>query len=72
MKNLSIIFLSLGLVLCIPYSMNLGAQSANENNKKQTYRKARVLQSSTAKQIQKVVEALEKVDEEGKEIPTFL
>ena len=71
MRNLSIIFLSLGLVLCIPYSMNLGAQSANENNKKQTYRKARVLQSSTAKQIQKVVEALEKVDEEGKEIPDF-
>ena len=58
--------------MIIPYSLNLDAQSASGNAKKQTYRKARVLQSSTAKKIQKVVEALERVDDEGKEDPDTL
>ncbi len=47
---------------------DLGAQSSDQ---KVTYKKARALQTSTAKRIVKVVEALERVDEEGKEDPDF-
>ena len=72
MKFLLRLSISLSLLMIIPYSLNLDAQSASGNAKKQTYRKARVLQSSTAKKIQKVVEALERVDDEGKEDPDTL
>ena len=48
--------------------IDLDAQS---QDKKVTYKKARALQTSTAKKIVKVVEALERVDEEGKEDPDF-
>ena len=44
---------------------------AQSQEKKVTYKKARALQTSTAKKIVKVVEALERVDEEGKEDPDF-
>ena len=47
---------------------DLGAQSQDQ---KVTYKKARALQTSTAKKIVKVVEALERVDENGKEDPDF-
>ena len=47
---------------------DLDAQSQDQ---KVTYKKARALQTSTAKKIVKVVEALERVDEEGKEDPDF-
>ena len=45
---------------------------AQSQDKKVTYKKARALQTSTAKKIVKVVEALERVDEEGKEDPDYL
>ncbi len=48
---------------------DLGAQSQDQ---KVTYKKARALQTSTAKKIVKVVEALERVDENGKEDPDFV
>ena len=47
---------------------DLGAQSQDQ---KVTYKKARALQTSTAKKIVKVVEALERLDENGKEDPDF-
>tara|TARA_B100000214_G_scaffold219878_1_gene159900 strand:+ start:362 stop:1783 length:1422 start_codon:yes stop_codon:yes gene_type:complete len=57
------IFFIFGLI-AVP--IELDAQS---QDKKVTYKKARALQTSTAKKIVKVVEALERVDEEGKEDP---
>ena len=45
---------------------------AQSQDKKVTYKKARALQTSTAKKVVKVVEALERVDEEGKEDPDYL
>ena len=59
------LFFVLSLVV-LPF--DLGAQSSDQ---KVTYKKARALQTSTAKKIVKVVEALERVDEEGKEYPEF-
>ena len=58
-------FFVLSLVV-LPF--DLGAQSSDQ---KVTYKKARALQTSTAKKIVKVVEALERVDEEGKEDPDY-
>ena len=52
----------------ISFPIEIDAQS---QEKKVTYKKARALQTSTAKKIVKVVEALERVDEEGKEDPDF-
>ena len=62
LRILSLLFV-LSLVT-VPF--DLGAQ-----DQKVTYKKARALQTSTAKKIVKVVEALERVDEEGKEDPDF-
>ena len=45
---------------------------AQSGDKNVTYKKARALQTSTAKKIVKVVEALERVDENGKEDPDFV
>ena len=42
---------------------HLNAQSADQKKKKPVYRKARVLQASTAKKIVKIVEALEQMDD---------
>ena len=62
-------FLSLFFILSMVVApFDLGAQSQDQ---KVTYKKARALQTSTAKKIVKVVEALERVDEEGKEDPDF-
>ena len=52
----------------ISFPIEIDAQS---QEKKVTYKKARALQTSTAKKIVKVVEALERVDEEGKEDPDY-
>ena len=54
-------------LVAVPF--DLGAQSQDQ---KVTYKKARALQTSTAKKIVKVVEALERVDENGKEDPDFV
>ena len=63
-RLLSIFF----IISLITIPFEIGAQSQDE---KVTYKKARALQSSTARDIVKVVEALERVDEEGKEDPDF-
>ena len=72
MKNfVRSLFLSFTLVLgisAISYVPNLEAQSKTKGN----YKKARVLSSKAAKIITKVVEALERVDDEGKEDPDFV
>ena len=60
------------LLFVAPYSVNLSAQSDNQASQKNKYRKARVLQASTAKKITKVVEALERQDEEGKDDPDWI
>ena len=65
------LFLSLTLVIgsgAISYSSNLDAQSKTKGD----YKKARVLSSKAAKIITQVVEALERVDDEGKEDPDFV
>ena len=64
-SRLLAIFFLFGLIAA---PIELDAQS---QDKKVTYKKARALQTSTAKKIVKVVEALERVDEEGKEDPDF-
>ena len=62
--------LSLFFVFSLVFvSFDIDAQS---QDKKVTYKKARALQTSTAKKVVKVVEALERVDEEGKEDPDYL
>ena len=76
MRNfLSIIFVA-SLLISAPLSLDLNAQAGTQKNQnddmKQKYRKARVLQTSTAKKITKVVEALERVNEEGKEDPDWV
>ena len=52
-------------------AVHLNAQSADQKKKKPVYRKARVLQASTAKKIVKIVEALEEMDDEGNETPDW-
>jgi len=65
------LFLSITLLLgmtAISYSPQLESQAKAKGN----YKKARVLSSKAAKIITKVVEALERLDEEGKEDPDFI
>ena len=76
MRNfISFIFVA-SLLITAPLSFDLNAQAGTQKNQndnmKQKYRKARVLQTSTAKKITKVVEALERVNEEGKEDPDWV
>ena len=76
MRNfISIIFVA-SLLITAPLSFDLNAQAGTQKNQnddmKKKYRKARVLQTSTAKKITKVVEALERVNEEGKEDPDWV
>ena len=76
MRNfISIIFVA-SLLITVPFSIDLNAQAGTQKSQnddmKQKYRKARVLQTSTAKKITKVVEALERVNEEGKEDPDWV
>ena len=62
------LFLSLTFSFAsIPLSVE--AQSSAENKKPVKYKKARALQSSTAKKMAKVYEALEAVDEKGEPAP---
>ena len=76
------IFLALSFIV-LPIDINAQAQdtgsrikdpnvtNSGSSRKEVTYKKARALQTSTAKKIVKVVEALERVDENGKEDPDF-
>ena len=68
-KLFKAIFISFSL-LFIPIESN--AQSSAKSDQKIKYKKARALQSSTAKRMAKVYEALERIDEEtGKEDPDY-
>jgi tetratricopeptide (TPR) repeat protein len=68
-KLFKAIFISFSLLL-VPIETN--AQSSAKSDQKIKYKKARALQSSTAKRMAKVYEALERIDEEtGKEDPDY-
>ena len=68
-KLFKAIFISFSL-LFVPIETN--AQSSAKSDQKIKYKKARALQSSTAKRMAKVYEALERIDEEtGKEDPDY-
>ena len=68
-RVIKIIFISFALIL-IPFETQ--AQSSAKSDQNIKYKKARALQSSTAKRMAKVYEALERMDEEtGKEDPDY-
>ena len=69
MKNLLSIFLFFTVISFTFNVPQVSAQTSQSVEKKTTYKKARALQTSTAKRILKIVEALEEVDDEGKEAP---
>ena len=63
MKNYPSSIISLGVIsafACSPFDLTAQSNSNNKTEKKQTYKKARVLTSKTAKKVVKVVEALER------------
>jgi len=70
MKKKISIYLFSSLALFFAFSTNyIEAQSQTENKKPIKYKKARALQTSTAKKMAKVYEALEIVDEKGEPAP---
>ena len=69
MKNFLSIFLFFTVISFTFNAPQVSAQTSQSAEKKTTYKKARALQTSTAKRILKIVEALEEVDDEGKEAP---
>ena len=69
-KKSKIIYLFAVLVFSFSYTSNyVEAQSADKPKKQIKYKKARALQSSTAKKMAKVYEALEVVDDKGEPAP---
>src|SRR6056300_846707 len=70
-KKNNFLYLFIVLALSIMYTPSyLNAQTADDKPKKQIkYRKARALSSKVAKQMAKVYEALELVNEEGEPSP---
>ena len=70
MKRKLTIYLFSTLAMLFAFSsMNLEAQAQSETKKPIKYKKARALQTSTAKKMAKVYEALEEVDEAGEPKP---
>jgi tetratricopeptide (TPR) repeat protein len=67
-SNLIYLFALLALSFAYPTSY-IEAQSSDKPKKQIKYKKARALQSKTAKQMAKVYEALEEVDEKGEPKP---
>ena len=69
-KKSKIIYLFAVLAFSFSYTSNyVEAQSADKPKKQIKYKKARALQSSTAKKMAKVYEALEVVDDKGEPAP---
>ena len=70
-KKSKFLYLFAILAFSLTYTSNtLQAQSSNDKSKKEIkYKKARALQSKTAKKMAKVYEALEEVDEMGEPAP---
>ena len=75
MKRIYTIYLFSALVLSFSFfSANIEAAIAAEDEIKKKpikYKKARALQTSTAKKMAKVHEALEEVDENGESAPDY-
>ena len=70
MKKKISIYLFSSLAMLFAFSTNyIEAQSQTENKKPIKYKKARALQTSTAKKMAKVYEAIEIVDEKGEPAP---
>ena len=70
MKRKLTIYLFSTLAMLFAFSsMNLEAQAQSETKKPIKYKKARALQTSVAKKMAKVYEALEEVDEDGEPKP---
>ena len=70
MKKKFTIYLFSTLALLFAFSsINLEAQSQSDTKKPIKYKKARALQTSTAKKMAKVYEALEEVDDAGEPKP---
>tara|TARA_Y100001970_G_scaffold222998_1_gene274449 strand:+ start:822 stop:2243 length:1422 start_codon:yes stop_codon:yes gene_type:complete len=72
-KNLQIYFIAFISIFFIAFTLNIEAQNQSTNREvKKTnikYKKARALQTGTAKKMAKVYEALEVVDEKGEPDP---
>ena len=72
-KNLQIYFIAFLSIFFIAFTLNIEAQNQSTNREvKKTnikYKKARALQTGTAKKMAKVYEALEVVDEKGEPDP---
>ena len=66
MKNFLSIFLFFTVISFTFNAPQVSAQTSQSAEKKTTYKKARALQTSTAKRILKIDESLEEVDDEGK------
>jgi lipopolysaccharide biosynthesis regulator YciM len=68
-KTSKLIYVFALLALSFSYTSNLEAQDSSKPKKQVKYKKARALQSSTAKKMAKVYEALEVVNEKGEPSP---
>ncbi len=68
-KKFSVSLFSILAILFSFTSFEIEAQSQTDTKKQIKYKKARALQSSTAKKMAKVYEALEEVDEKGEPAP---
>ena len=69
-KNISKILFSTALIISFAFfSLDSFAQNNDQSGKKITYKKARALQSSTAKKMAEVYKAYERLDDDGKEDP---
>ena len=65
-RKSKVVYIFALLAFCFSYpSTYVEAQSSTKTNKQIKYKKARALQAKTAKQMAKVYEALEEVDEKG-------
>ena len=71
-RKSKVVYIFALLAFCFSYpSTYVEAQSSTKTNKQIKYKKARALQAKTAKQMAKVYEALEEVDEKGEPAPNM-
>ena len=72
-RKSKVVYIFALLAFCFSYpSSYVEAQSSTKTNKQIKYKKARALQAKTAKQMAKVYEALEEVDEKGEPAPDMV
>jgi len=72
-RKSKVVYIFALLAFCFSYpSTYVEAQSSTKTNKQIKYKKARALQAKTAKQMAKVYEALEEVDEKGEPAPDMV